>query len=494
MKRSLLAVLAAVSIGLGTAGPGMADTAPEDLSSDGRVLYDHIVTQLDALTAPGAELRHGPIAIDETGAGFHVVIPDFAMVMAEGITITYGTLEADMVPEDAGVYAVSMEFPNLLVVSDAAGTEIAHATFGDATYSGTWAPETGGYLDQTARAANIVLTLPDAGMEVRVEAIAYEAALTPSGGSLVSGPSAFSMNGLSLRDGQGNELVNLGSLSGTGAVRDMDRAALLRMNQGIAALGKSDPANQQLDLSFMPGTPGDVLGDASMDMTIENLAVSDPTGGGGLFMGRMTYATGVADLDGPLARLDFRYRHDGLSLTGEASSPLVPDVLNLDLAVERLPATRLYALALAAGALMATVPDAAGPQLLAQLPALFAESGTELKVAALDIAVAGAEAHGSGTVAGDPAASGGVVGGFTLFASGLETAIAALTADPEDQSAQQAGFFLTLFQSLGAPEIAADGAPVLAYRIELDPAGDHKLNGQSIAALFAGMGGEGTTP
>lgn len=476
------------------AGAAAAQTAPDGLSAEGRVLYDHLMEQFVTLTPQGGELRHGPLAIDESAAGFHVVIPDLAIVMAEGIVLNYGTIEADMTPKGPGVYGVDLAFPELITVTDDAGAEIAHATVGDVAFTGTWAPDTGGYLEQRLRASDMVMSFPDAGFEVRAEGLVYETALTPEGGAKVSGPGAFSLAGLSVRDGQGNEVLNLGTLSGTSTVRALDRAALLRMNQGMASLGQQAAPDQPLDLSFMPESPGDVMGEGSTDVTLERMAVSDPTGGGGVFIDRLAFATGFADLDAPLARLDLRYRHDGLSVSGAAASPLVPDAINLDLAVERLPANKLYAMAIAAGALAAAAPEAAGPQVLAQLPALFAEAATELRVAAIDIAMAGAEVHGSGTVAGDPAATGGMVGGFTLFASGLEDAIAALGADPEDMEAQQAGFFLTLFQSLGAPETAADGQPVLAYRIELDPAGDHKLNGQSLGQLFSGMGGEGTTP
>lgn len=498
--RRIFPVIAA--IGLAGFGVARAETAPKSLSEAGRALYGHIVGQLDTMSAPDASLRHGPIAIDEGGTGFHVVIPDVAMTLAEGGTIRLGTIEADLTPEGPDVYDVALTLPRLITVADETGAEIGHATVGESSFTGTWAPVTGGYLDQKLRLADVVVTFPDSGFEARAVLAAYEAALTPSNDSKVTGPSAFLLDGLSISDGQGHEIVRLGSLAGTSAVRALDRAAMLKLNQGFAALGEAGQPNADgtpaapLDLSFLPTALGDIIADASTDVTLENLTIMDPTGAGGVIIDRLVLASSVTDLDGDLARLHLSYRHDGLQATGEAASPLVPDVVNLEIDVERLPTARLYVMAVAAGAMAAVAPDATGSQALAQLPALFAQSATEVKIGALDLAMAGAKLYGSGTIAGDPNATGGVVGGFTLFASGLESAIATLTANPEDAEAQQAGFFLSLLQSLGAPETAADGAPVLAYRVALDPAGNHTLNGQNLGELFSGMaGGEpGATP
>jgi hypothetical protein len=378
--RILLAAL--VAVGVADLGAVRAQTAPETLSEAGRALYGHIVEQLDGLNAPENNLRHGPIAIDEGATGFHVVIPDVAMVMPEGGTIRLGTIEADMTPQSPDVYGVAMTLPNLITVADETGAEIGHATVGESSFTGTWAPLTGGYLDQKLKLADLVVTFPDTGFEARAALAAYEAALTPSSDSKVTGPSAFLLDGLTISDGQGHDIIRLGSLAGTSAVRALDRTAMLKLNQGFMALGEAGQPNadgtpaEPLDLSFLPTAIGDIIADASTDVTLENLTIADPTGAGVVVIDRLAFASGVSDLDANLARLDLSYRHDGLQATGEAASPLVPDAVNLEIDVERLPAARLYVMTVAAGAMAAVAPDAAGSQALAQLPALFAQSAT----------------------------------------------------------------------------------------------------------------------
>ena len=378
--RILLAAL--VAVGVADLGAVRAQTAPETLSEAGRALYGHIVEQLDGLNAPENNLRHGPIAIDEGATGFHVVIPDVAMVMPEGGTIWLGTIEADMTPQSPDVYGVAMTLPNLITVADETGAEIGHATVGESSFTGTWAPLTGGYLDQKLKLADLVVTFPDTGFEASAALAAYEAALTPSSDSKVTGPSAFLMDGLTISDGQGHDIIRLGSLAGTSAVRALDRTAMLKLNQGFMALGEAVQPNadgtpaEPLDLSFLPTAIGDIIADASTDVTLENLTIADPTGAGVVVIDRLAFASGVSDLDANLARLDLSYRHDGLQATGEAASPLVPDAVNLEIDVERLPAARHYVMTVAAGAMAAVAPDAAGSQALAQLPALFAQSAT----------------------------------------------------------------------------------------------------------------------
>lgn len=481
---------AAATVATVDMAPAALPPPPDDLSPAERALYGQILEELDRLTPEGTELRMGPIEVDERDNGFHVTLTDVRVISTvERVAVDLGTLEFDMTPRDAATYAVTMAWPELITVHDETGNEVAHATFGERSFEGTWSPAFGGYLEQRLVLGDIVLTIEDASFEVRAERVAYEAALGPSGPGRVSGPSAYSLSGLTVRDGQGHELVRIGSVSGTSAVRDLDRGLLNRMNQGMTSMSGPDSAAGGPNLSFMPETPGDIIGDASMDFAVRDIAVSDPTGGGELFLGSLAYATAVENLDTPLARIDMSYRHDGLVVTGEAASPLVPDAFNLDFAVERLPAARLYGLLLAAGVAAMATPDATPDQLLGDLPGLFAEAATELRIGAIDIFVAGAEAHASGTLTGDPAASGGVVGTFTMFAARLDEAIARLGA-LQDEPSQQAAFFLSLFQGFGAPETDTTGQPVLAYRLELDPTGAHRLNGQDLAALFGGMTGE----
>ncbi|MEX2649561.1 MAG: tetratricopeptide repeat protein [Alphaproteobacteria bacterium] len=470
----------------------VAEPADPNLSLEAKRLYDFLVADLVRLTPPGATIRHGQILVEETGAAFRVVMPDVTFIShVDRFKVNLGTFVADATPLGNDVYGIDMVLPELMTVDDKDGNEVAHAMLGESRFEGTWAPATGGYLDQTMTLGDIVVASAEAGVELRIARARYDTALVPSGEARVTGPSAYAIEGITLSDGQGREIARIGAIRGTSEVRDLDRGILTRLNNGMAAL---DQASRQLgaspDLSFLPTEPGAILGGARMDVTFEDVVVSTPMGDG-FNIARLSYATSVDGLDTPLARFDMQYRHDGLRLAGPEASALVPDLANLDIAIERLPAAHLYGLALAAGISALANPAAAPEALFADLPRVFAEAGTELKVAALDLAAAGAEAHASGSVTGDPVASGGVIGSFTMFASGLDGAIERLGADPNDMNGQQAAFFLTLLQSLGAPETNEGGEPVLAYRIELSPDGKHTLNGQDIEALMGGlMGGQ----
>lgn len=470
----------------------VAEPADPSLSPEAKRLYDYLVGEIVRLTPPGATIRHGRIQIEEAGGAFHVVMPDVTFVSrVDGFRANFGTFEKVVTPLGDDRYGVVMTLPDLITVDDDQGREVAHATLGESRFEGTWAPATGGYLDQTMTLGDIVVVSAEVGVELRIFRARYDTALVASGEARVTGPSAYAFEGITLSDGQGREIATVGAIRGTSEVRDLDRGILTRLNNGMAAL---DQASRQLgaapDLSFLPTEPGAILGGARMDVTFEDVVVSTPMGDG-FNIARLSYAASVDGLDTPLARIDMRYRHDGLRVAGSEASALVPELANLDFAIERLPATHLYGLALAAG-ISALANPAAGPEaLFADLPRVFAEAGTELKVAALDLVAAGAEAHASGSVTGDPVAAGGVIGSFTMFASGLDGAIERVGADPNDMNGQQAAFFLTLLQSLGAPETDAGGQPVLAYRIELSPDGKHTLNGQDIEALMGGlMGGQ----
>lgn len=465
-----------------------------DLTPEARELYDRIVAEMTRMAPYGTEIRMAALTIEQAGSSFHVAMPGLVLVgVEEGVEVRLDTLEFDVTPGESATYLVTLAWPALVTVHGGAGAELAHISFGERSFTGTWAPLLGGYLDQRLGLADVVLSIPDVGIEVRAATIAYEAALVPVGGGRVTGPSAFSFGGLTIDNRQGQRLLAIGSISGTGAVRGLDRGLLNRLNEGAASIAQSGAGGTAPggtpDLSFLPATPGDIVGDASMDVTMRDVSLADPTGVGSMYLAGLGFAIAVNGLDSPLARLGLSYRHDGLALAGDAASPLAPKAFNLDLAIERLPAARLY-VALLGASLAAFVDPNAGPDiLLAGLPALFVQAGTELRVAAIDIDVAGAEAHGSGRLVGDPSATGDVVGAFEVTVQRLDRAIAALVAATNDPAAQEAAVFLTVLQGLGAPGTDADGAAVLAYRIEITPTGA-TLNGQDLETLMPGaMGG-----
>lgn len=467
-----------------------------DLTPEARELYDRIVAELTRMAPYGTEIRMAALTIEQAGSRFHVAMPGLVLVgIEEGVEVRLDTLEFDVTPGESSTYLVTMAWPALVTVHDGSGAEFAHITFGKSSFTGTWAPLLGGYLDQRLGLADVVLSIPDFGIEFRAATIAYEAALVPVGGSRVTGPSAFSLDGLTVDNRQGQRLLAIGSISGTSAVRGLDYGLLNRWNEGAASIAQSVESGAggtapggAPDLSFLPATPGDIVGDASMDFTMRDVSLADPTGVSSMYLAGLGFAFAVNSLDSPLARLELRYRHDGLALAGDAASPLAPKAFNLDLAVERLPAARIYVAVLGAFLAAFADPDAGPDTLLAGLPALFVEAGTELRVAAIDIDVAGAEAHGSGSLVGDPSATGDVVGAFEVTARRLDRAIAALVAATNDPHAQEAAVFLTVLQGLGAPGSDADGEAVLDYRIEIKPTGV-TLNGQDFGALIPGASG-----
>ena len=472
------------SVGQALAGRVVVPPADPGLSPEARELRDLIVAEVTRMVPYGIEIRMATLAIEQAGPTFHVAMPDLALIgIEDGVSVRLDTLEFDVTPTGQSTYRVVAIWPALVTVHDRSGREVANITFGERSFEGTWAPELGGYLDQRLHLANVVLSVPDMGFEVRAKRIAYEAALEPSGNGRVTGPSAFSLGDFSLANHQGQNLFTIGSLKGTSTVRGLNRGLLARLNEGAIAMTPGGAP----DLSFLPATLGDIIGDAAMDVTIQDLTFSDPTGGASGYIARLAYAMAVVGLDGPLARIEFSYRHDGLALGGDADSALAPKAFNLDLSVDRLPAADLYAMLLNAGIASFANPGA-GDALLAGLPAVFVRAATELRVDALDLSFAGAEAHGSGSLTGDPASTGGVVGTFSLVASRLDRAIETLTQASENQDAMQAAFFLTMVQGMGAPETDSTGDPVLAYRLEIDATGA-KLNGQDLDAMMSGAMG-----
>jgi hypothetical protein len=327
-------------------------------------------------------------------------------------------------------------------------------------------PRTGWISASKLDAADLALIVAGLG-RVTAADFAFDSRTETQPAGRASLPSTYRLGGISVRDDTGRELATLRAIRGR---QNWDGVALDRAQDLQTFLFSSGGSEAEMEKQFERMIKPDVIARGlAYRFEAEGLAVGDGAGGKLGALDGASFEATLTGLDTNHATLSFGFRHSGLEiqLPFLFDPAVVPELVELDFAIEPLPVT----------ALLAVIDD---PEADAKSESLLKRAGTALKlrIARLKAGIVSAELEGE--LRGDDNAAGGVVGRGALSVTNLDKVIESAGPLIEEYKA-----VIQLVAAMGQKTTGADGQPVTRWEIESGADGRTLLNGNDVSALVA---------
>lgn len=302
----------------------------------------------------------------------------------------------------------------------------------------------------------------------------------------------------------GEGSFDVAEISGETSVTGMDLDAYAQLTQEYEALASRDGGPSDADLAaFIQRMSGLQVLPAGFGerFSVSGVRVTDAAGQTQFRLDRGELDFAASGLDQAAAELRFGLKHEDLrmgeSLRAQAGAmgALLPHNLGLVVAVERLPADRLWqsllrtlAFALTQGGLEGQGSGAMNQMLMFMmlgeaLPALT-EAGTQIKLPHFVLESEAATMSAEGAFDVNPTAPQGVTGALEVAIIGLDNVIALLEAEVNagNQDALGALGMAGWLKSLARRETDGESRVVDRYDLKLTADGRTLLNGQPFAA------------
>lgn len=421
----------------------------------------------DALAGGGdaVRLERVPeVAVTAQGDRYAVSIPRLRLLTEAGWLLEAPQLEAEVVPQPGGGWAVEAEIPQPLAVFSERGFRAGDLTIGKQKLKATWSAD--GYLIRAAdlSLSNVRFTPVLGGGAFQLGQFALK--LDPKGGDAAgwTGLFALAVTGLSWQDPAGVQRLAVADLQVKGDAQGLDLDRFARLAKAWRSGTDPDPAGLE---RLATGLTLNVDAKGLRELRSDGRATKLDSASGKL---------ALTDLAGDRAGLRLTWRHDGFDRRGGSGNPATqPAAADIALAGERMPGPPL----LAALVLHGLSEDAATQQTARErLMAAMTRAGSQLVIERMELRNATSSASGTGDFRFGPTSPRGVTGQADLNARGLDRMIAALNQGGGPEAAGTA-ILLYALQGLGRP----DGDGRHRYQIQMLPDGRTLVNGADMAAI-----------
>jgi len=452
----------------------------------------------------------GEPTVKPSGDHYQVALPRLSAEDSDGTRVEFGTVLLTVTPRDGGLFGISATLPSKISFQhldeeEEDYAEVATATFGRQSFTGTWSAPLENLLTVDAAYNDITVTGAGDSGKVTIGSMTLVQDLKPDGATTFSGPVALAIGAVAATNGTKQEMFKLAGLAVENSYVRADLAkigALQKLSQQFTAAGKTPTAKE-----ILPMLHG-LIGGFSGKVRLTGLSVA---GGGetpNVSLGQMSFQGGVEDLDQTLSTVRFGMEARDFAMTPSMTPPaFTPTAMNLQLSATKLPNAALWQtfsdLLIAAEAeekakeakpskdkkkpAPPPAPSAADAAMQKAMAALI-EAGTELRLDAMKVDTPATAGDATGALRVAANAPQGVTGGATILLRGLDAAVKAMQPAPgsqPDPDTQNMLGMIAMLQALGQVSKDASGAEVRSYKIDMTETGQLLLNGADMAPLLA---------
>lgn len=405
-----------------------------------------------------------PPAIVPKGDGEQATLSGVVLRGAGG-ELTLGDIVIDKAEAGGGLWRLSGSLPAAMSLTgkDLPATTLAVAR---SAFEVVVDPRNGWISASKLEAADLSVAVAGMGRVTAAE-LGFDSRTEAQPGGRANLPSTFRLGGVAVRDGAGKELATLRALR---TRQSWDGVALDRVQDLQAFLLSSGGSDAEIEKQFERMIKPDVIARGlGYRVEVEGVAVGDGAGGKLGALAAASVEATLSGLDTNHATLGFGFRQSGLEIVLPflIDPAMVPEVIELDFAIEPLPVT----------ALLALIGD---PEVEAKSESALQRAATALKLRVARLKAGIVSVTLEGEVRGDDKAAGGVVGRGALAIANLDRIVEAAGPVIEEYKA-----VIQLIAAMGQKTAGADGQPVTRWEIESGADGRTLLNGNDVSALVA---------
>lgn len=416
----------------------------------------------------------------------------------------------DLVPMDAGRYAMAVEFPATTTFYDPSGAEVGGTSIGSQSLSGIYEPEINTWSSADGALSDISMWVdaPSEGLfRFDFANVVLGLALDEPRPGKWSGPLSITMSGLSASL-ESQEVFSLGLMSMDFDYRFIDLVFFNQMNLAMQEIqermaGIEQPSGALMteiqamgaEIIALARERAPLLEGFEMSMTFSDLMFDDPDSGDRVSMDAMNLGFGIDDADKDEGAIMMAYGHSGIEVARLTSveNDFFPRTVDIVLVMSELPMAEAETMVLEMIEGAMADPDAFEEQ--AEMALMFmglglqqrmAEIGSTLHFERFELETDIARASMTGALTASAESPMMTVGQVRLEIQGLEDAMLRLEAMPNDMDAQDAAQGLAMMQAMGQ-RIEDGGVVTHIYDLELTPDGRTLLNGNDMSAMMGGM-------
>lgn len=462
-------------------------------------------------------IHHAAVKVTPGTGAFDVAIEGIQIGAKDKDYLDVGTISYRLTPKDGGGFIASdLKHAASFPFRVEGGKEEGSLTLTTKSFTGDWSSDMQAFLALNWQAADLVAKDGTAnGGDMRASGIGVTVTSDDRGNGIFDQTAVFNLADLSAKDTTGGTL-SLGKVTGTAIMTELklkDYVAKTREMQSMmtelaekaaaanAAAG-SDPASPPAGLSpeqakqmgdLIKGASG-LVGGVVYDVDLENLAFKEADGSEPFTLKTGNFDLELTGLNAEKASIGFAIGHDGLVIKDPelAATPLFEKLLpakgSLDITLSDIPSKELWNLigdqfpSLVTGD--QNQAEAAMNVLFVAMTQLLQQSPMKLTVAPSGLAAEAMQVDAKGAFDVHPDAVFGLIGALDVDVHGLDAALQMATeaAQTSPDAAQVVGS-LAMIQSLAKRETSSDGKPVDKLKLEVDAAGDAKVNGVSLSGM-----------
>jgi hypothetical protein len=476
---------------------------PPAVALDANELRDAIVAGLDGRGGPltGVPLSYEEVRVWPHDAGHRVEIAGLATQSAEsGVSAVIGNLTFTVEEAGQGFYRVrDLSTSESISLHAADGSQAGLLTYRLRRFEGLWSSAIGNFLDMDLLTTGVRFAAADGSLLLSLDQLgAVSRSLQGENGLYNQEANARATAVHSEISGQGAFDVREITAESTVTGFDLDAYAALARELEALAAREGEPSEADIAALFSRMSALNLFPhELAQRIRLSDLAAVD-SGGQALFhLDTFEWDVGADRMDEPLAgaRLGAQLRKLGLGPAAGAHlglwRELVPHDAEFVLAIERLPAQRLWQALLRTMALTAgqsgqqqgnpeAMGDMAAMMLLAEAVPALTEAGSSLRLPHFQIQSAAASLSAEGQFKVDPAAAQGMSGWINFALLGLDRIVELIQQEAVagNPNAQSALAFAYMLKGLARRETDEQGRAVDRYDVVFTAEGQVLVNGQ----------------
>lgn len=473
---------------------------------DSEALREDIIAGLALLAGPStaAPVSYDEVRVRPQAAGHRVEIAGLVSRSAElGYWADLGDVAFSVEEGKPGQFRVfDLDAPGDVPVYDAAGQRFALLTYRLERFDGVWVAALSNFLELDLLATALRFGLADGSFVLSLDHLGGVSRAQEAADGRIDQQAKGRAMGLRA-EAAGEGAFEVAEVAAETSVSGLDLDAYAQLTREYEALAARPGGASDADMAaFIQRMSGFNVLPAGFGerFSLSDLRAIDAGGQTLLRLDQAELDFAGSGFDQAAAELRFGLKHedlemgDGLRAQAGQMGALTPRRSGMVVAIERLPADRLWqsllrtlAFAVTQGGLQGETSGAMRQMLTFMmlgeaLPALT-EAGTELKLPHFVVESDAAAMSGEGAFEVNPAAPQGVTGGLRLAITGLDQVIALLAAEVNagNQDAIGALGMANWLKTLGRRETDGQSRAVDRFDLQLTADGRTLLNGQPFA-------------
>lgn len=439
-------------------------------------------------------------------AGYLVSVDGIKVTSASDGYLDIGTISYVLTPKDDKTYDASeLKIAGDIPFKTTDGQAAGGIKLTNKAFSGTWLREAQTFIKFDLQLADLALTDPKHGGDVKMAGATLNGESVDKGSGLWDQTGKLALTGIEVADDTGGH-ATIKEADVTTAIQGLkliDYATKLKaMREAIAKQPTAPAAAQGATASGDAATPAEtamkdfasslpsLLAAFSSDVHFTGISYQGADQSSSFDLGKAGFALGAGGFDKPKASVKLSIDHDGLVLHGpqlqnDLVQALLPANGALVISLNDVPTKDLSSL-FADAAMTFGHPDPAAMEaqsalLFAKLQQLLQQDGVSLKIEPSHLTSAATNVNATGDFAIQAAAVHGAVGALNIAVTGIDQviAIAQKQAEQDPEAAQYVAMAQTLL-TYASREQGGDGKAVDKFKVDVPQTGQPTVNGKPL--------------